>query len=156
MNTRDAECLAISLMEQHGLRSVGLAMNHWQFRWDSAKRRNGICWYGRKIISLSRPRTLLRDEAAVRNTILHEIAHALCGAGHNHDRVWQLKAITIGCSGERCSNEPHIRIPGKYVGTCPAGHTVERHREPRAGRLTSCAECKPYFSHEHLFTWRQR
>ena len=155
MNIRDAERLAISLMEQHGLRAVGLSMNHWQFRWDNAKRRNGICWYGRKVISLSCPLTLLRAEADVRNTILHEIAHALCGAGHNHDRVWQLKAIALGCSGTRCS-EDGVQVPGKRVGTCPAGHIVHRYRDPRAGRLKSCAECKPYFSHEHLFTWRHR
>ena len=88
MNIRDAERLAISLMEQHGLRAVGWQLDcHWQFRWDNAKRRNGICWYGRKVISLSCPLTLLRAEADVRNTILHEIAHA--HFSHEHLFTWR-------------------------------------------------------------------
>ena len=36
----------------------------------------------------------------IKNTVLHEIAHALT-PGHNHDHVWQAKAVSIGCDGER-------------------------------------------------------
>ena len=34
----------------------------------------------------------------IRDTILHEIAHALVGPCHGHDAVWRQKAREIGCT----------------------------------------------------------
>ena len=78
MHLIDARNLAWDLMRQHGLADLG-----WRFRFDHARRRFGSCKYREKAITLSRPLTLLNGEAEVRDTVLHEIAHALCpGDGH--------------------------------------------------------------------------
>ena len=76
----------------------------------------------KRTIFLSAPLTrAVKDDAAVENTILHEIAHALVGRGHGHDYVWRSKALEIGCDGERChSHEKDIEnVRYKYLATCP-------------------------------------
>lgn len=77
----------------------------WSFQWDRAQRRRGCTHWDTKTITLSRPLTPRRTREAVRNTILHEIAHALVGPGHGHDRVWRARAISIGCDGQRCADD---------------------------------------------------
>ena len=39
----------------------------------------------------------------IRDTLLHEIAHAIVGPGHGHDALWQTAARRIGCTEKRCS-----------------------------------------------------
>src|SRR4051794_36578616 len=87
--------LAESLIARHGL-------SGWRVEFDTAKRRAGICRYAERVIGLSAPLTRLHDEAEVRDTVLHEVAHALVGARHGHDSVWRHTARRIGCSGLRC------------------------------------------------------
>ena len=59
----------------------------------------------------------LYDEAEVRETILHEIAHARVGASHGHDAVWQAEARRIGSTGRRLV-DPHA--PWRGDGGEPA------------------------------------
>lgn len=99
MDTRTAQRLANAEMHHYGLIAAG-----WTFKWDRALARNGQCDYTHKTISLSRPLTERRDEAAVRMTILHEIAHALT-PGHGHGYVWKSKFIQMGGDGARCSSD---------------------------------------------------
>jgi hypothetical protein len=142
-----AKMLAIELLDNHGLLEKG-----WYFEFDRAKRRFGCCNYGIKRISLSKPLTELRTYEMVRNTILHEIAHALVGSKHNHDNVWKAKAIEIGCNGDRCSSD--VRLEPKYIGTCPNGHIHKRHRIPRSRQ--SCGACLPHkFDERFLITYKK-
>jgi SWI/SNF-related matrix-associated actin-dependent regulator 1 of chromatin subfamily A len=39
------------------------------------------------------------EEQQFKDTILHEIAHAIVGPHHGHDEVWRGKAVEIGCTG---------------------------------------------------------
>lgn len=137
-----AERNARLLMSAHGLTAKG-----WRFEWDNAARRFGQCRYTTKTISMSRKLTVQRTEDAVRNTMLHEIAHALVGSAAGHGYVWQAKAISIGCDGKRCSDDP-IQIDYKYVAKCPNGHLGKRYvRKPRASsRPRSCGKCSPYYN----------
>lgn len=133
MDLDKAETLALELMTQHGLRSIG-----WYFRFDKARRRYGCCNYGTRAISLSRPLTLIGREEDVRDTILHEIAHALTpGSGHN--RVWRRQALAIGCSGQRCSVAKNKLTSGGWVGKCPGGHQHRLFRKPTC--TYSCRQC---------------
>lgn len=43
----------------------------------------------------------LNNGNVIENTILHEIAHAIVGASHHHDKVWKDCAQRIGCDGSR-------------------------------------------------------
>ena len=147
MDLSVARELGRDLLDEHGLAD-------WSLVFDRAKRRAGICRYARKEIGLSGPLTALHPEAEVRDTILHEIAHALVGARHGHDDVWRATALRIGCSGRRCSSRDAPAIEGGWVGTCAAGHRVTRHRRPE--RPSSCRQCSSTFDAAHLLTWTHR
>ncbi|WP_372728650.1 SprT-like domain-containing protein, partial [Nocardioides sp.] len=140
----DAARLGRTLLDEHGL-------TDWTLVFDRAKRRAGICRPGLKQIGLSGPLTELHPESEVRDTILHEIAHALVGPGHGHDQVWQAKARRIGCTGLRCTAPDLPKIEGDWVGRCSAGHQVTRHRRPT--RPAACAQCSRRFEVAHLLTW---
>jgi predicted SprT family Zn-dependent metalloprotease len=144
MDLADAFALARGLLDAHGLGA-------WQVEFDAAKRRAGVCHFGQRRIGLSAPLTRLHEEEQVRDTILHEIAHALAGPRHGHDAHWRAIARRIGCSGERCVPADAPRVPAPWLGTCPSGHTVERHRRPE--RVATCMECSRGFDLAHLFTW---
>ncbi|MEI5673085.1 MULTISPECIES: SprT-like domain-containing protein [unclassified Nocardioides] len=144
MDLDEAARMGRALMAEHGLRG-------WTLVFDRAKRRAGICRYDRRQIGLSAPLTELHDEADVRDTVLHEIAHALVGVRHGHDAVWRATARRIGCSGERCVSREAPELEGAWVGTCPAGHRVTRHRRP--DRPAACRRCGPTFDLAHLLAW---
>jgi predicted SprT family Zn-dependent metalloprotease len=134
MNLIQAKKLAIELMSDHGLLDTG-----WSFELDNAKTRFGVCRYRSKRIGLSQPLTLVNNEAEVRDTILHEIAHALT-PGHHHDSVWKAKCREIGCRDERCyTKENTVTIAGKYKAVCGGcGKTFERMKRVPRGRKTAC------------------
>lgn len=148
MNIVRAEKLAKELMKEHGLDEKG-----WTFRWDRAKNRFGACHHFNQIISMSIVRVKAHPEEDVVDTILHEIAHALVGRAAGHNRVWQSKAVAIGCSGDR-GYKTDIQVESKYTGTCPNGHEISAHK--RRKREGSCAKCDPVrFNKEFIITWKQ-
>ena len=147
MHTAAALRLARTLLDEHGLRD-------WTVALDRAKTRAGATHFRRRRITLSAPLTRVHDETLVRDTILHEIAHALVGPAHGHDAVWKAQARAIGASDERCFTSEAARQLAPFVGTCPAGHEVRRHRRPT--RLVACAQCSTKFDPAHLFEWTYR
>lgn len=127
---------ADKLIEQHNLAD-------WRFRFDSANRRGGLCSYSEKMISLSEQYCLHAQDDEIIDTILHEIAHALVGPEHGHDKVWQSKAKEIGCSGERTHNS--IFTPPNYIMTCQhCGWFTGRHKR----RRLICKECQTPVNYE--------
>ena len=81
--------LAVDMMKEHGL-------SDWRIKLDHARRRAGQCDYNKKEISLSRHYVRYAEMDHIRDTILHEIAHALVGPHHGHDAVWRQQARAIG------------------------------------------------------------
>lgn len=144
MDLRDAFAMAEHLLERHGL-------TEWQISFDNAKRRAGVCRFGVKTIGLSAPLTTVHTDDEVRDTILHEIAHALAGPGHGHDAHWRALAQSIGCSGERCVSTESATLETPWLGVCPAGHTQGRHRRPE--RVTTCGTCSSTFDLAHIYSW---
>jgi hypothetical protein len=78
-------------------------------------------------------------EARVKNTLMHEIAHAIVGPGHGHNHVWRSKAIELGSDGQRC----HVfEAPHKYDVVCAVhGVVAKRNRLPKRGMRQSCPKC---------------
>lgn len=135
----EAKTLAVTLMAQHGL-------TEWQFGFNFNKRRAGVCRYpsrgkpGR--IELSKHYILRNPADAVRDTILHEIAHALVGHGHGHDEVWKAKCVEVGARPERCYGE-EVEMPrGRWRATCGGcGREHDRHRRPKRMTEWYCRKC---------------
>jgi len=114
----------------------------------------GVCSYNKKEIQLSSILIPAMTSEAIKDTIIHEIAHALT-RGHNHDYVWQRKCIELGGDGQRCGgsnkyfkgdngrNEILSKV-SKYKLTCPACNKITyKQRIPK--RSFSCGECSDHY-----------
>lgn len=86
---------------------------------DRAKRRLGVCKYGKRLIEIS-SWTFDKCPEFVENTVRHEVAHALVGPGYGHGPVWKRAAIQLGAKPERCAAVPlEQRAPYKWILICP-------------------------------------
>ena len=111
MELNVVKMLADKLLDEHGLIEKG-----WRFSFDRAKRRAGSCKFSKKEISIAKAYAKQQERMEIKNTILHEIAHALVGSQHGHSQIWKKKAKEIGCDASRCH---HIVFSKpKYVLTC--------------------------------------
>jgi predicted SprT family Zn-dependent metalloprotease len=137
MNLYLARDMARLLMRQHGL-------TDWTFRFDHARRRFGSCRPRERVITLSKYLTFLNGDAEVRDTILHEIAHALA-PGDGHGRKWQATCVRIGAKPSRCYTDDEVtsppRRPAAYqIGCGKCGWWADRHRLTR--RKLVCRACR--------------
>ncbi len=140
MTPARAEQLALELMGQHGLLEAG-----WVFKWSRGKRQLGcatICEKRHrhtgavertKTIKLSWYLVALNHDGEVRETILHEIAHALAGLNHGHDRVWQDVCRRIGAKPERLAGEQVNVVEPRYALICGCCKQTIGKRHRRAG-----------------------
>lgn len=100
MQKNEISSLAIELMTRHGL-IVKDENESWKFSWSKRKTCWGLCNYKTKTIQLSSflftPQVSYRD---VKETIIHEIAHALTPY-HGHDWIWKKKCRELGGNPER-------------------------------------------------------
>lgn len=126
----------------------------WWFAFDNAKRRAGLCDYERHRISVSRYLAARFDDDQNRQTLLHEVAHALAGAEARHGARWRAVAAGLGYTGGTTHRGETATELAPWVGVCPAGHVAYRHR--KASRATSCAKCAPRFDERFLFSWTRR
>jgi len=129
-------------MHRHSLSQKG-----WTHGFDNAKKRFGVCKKIRKHISISKYLAHLNSEEEVRDTVLHEIAHALAierGQDDNHGPRWKSIAREIGCRAERCHSAE--TVPGRFVYACPACNTQIRYHR-RLVKLRACRECCNKNSH---------
>lgn len=131
MELNEAKSLACALIVEHNL-------SEWGFYFDNSINRFGCCHYDEKRISLSEHLTLLNDHEKVKNTILHEIAHALAPKYAHHNEEWRKIALKIGCDGSRCYSSDVVRPPAKYKTICP-----NCNKEGRANRnnKSACGKC---------------
>jgi len=126
----------------------------WSFAFDNAKRRAGQCDFSRKRITVSRYLAARYDDDTNHQTLLHEVAHALAGRAAGHGKAWKRIARDLGYVGGTTHDGETATELAPWVGTCPGGHTVYRHRRP--ARASSCVKCAPTFDRRFLFTWERR
>ena len=145
MDWSQAVTLARTLMDEHGL-------SHVPFVESNAKRQFGVTThrvtrrFGTVVneellsIGLSRPLTLVNDEACVRDTILHEIAHAKAGHAAAHGYAWRQVARSIGAQPDRVCGDGVKQVAGAYQATCGCGIEHNMYRMPRNRKR--CRRCK--------------
>lgn len=98
MKTEQAIAMALRLMKKHNL-------SHWTLVLDNSKNNSGYVIHKSKHLGLSQF-FLSRDSThAVRDTILHEIAHALLPRNVMHGAKWKALAKKLGavptCAGRQ-------------------------------------------------------
>lgn len=163
--------MALCLMEEHGLRPG--ERGGWTFQWSRAERAHaGGCRHDLRQLSFSAPLFAGSTEEQCKDTILHEIGHALRPAGEDHSRAWFEIARAIGCSGKRCfTEEDHPRVISvhepamkfDFIGSCPAGCGFEWRRRlarkpsnsGKSGTKYSCPRChRGGYSESFRLVWR--
>ena len=133
-----------------GTYSVSAKGLGYRFEFNNRKRAFGTCNYSQKKISLSLPlctENLDKIETRIQNTILHEIAHALCvyvygiRSCRGHGSNWKAIAKQIGCDAKRCFDSSTVNVPkGKYSLICDnCGDESPKHR--KVTRTYACAKC---------------
>ncbi|MDB5313175.1 MAG: SprT-like family protein [Gemmataceae bacterium] len=116
-------------------------LDGWRLEFTRAVRLLGVCRYRSRVIGLSRHLVERNPPEQVRETLLHECAHALVGPGHGHGPVWKKVAIEIGCRPERCSRADLDMPEGRWRAICGGcGTEYRRHRRPRRARY-HCRRC---------------
>jgi predicted SprT family Zn-dependent metalloprotease len=137
MPLREIEAVGNQLMQEHEAKNE--LETGWNFGFDLAPARAGICRYKEKQISLSVTYCLKATKAEIRNTILHEIAHAIVGPKHGHDAVWKAVAGKIGCTAERCHRVEHTTP--RWLGQCGCGKQWTRQRLTQRAKTGLCPAC---------------
>jgi predicted SprT family Zn-dependent metalloprotease len=132
----DIEELARSLMDENGLQN-------WTFAWNRRTGALGVTNFRKKQIELSSVLIDLNGFHQAKDTILHEIAHALAGPEAGHGPIWQAKAREVGANPRARADESAISAPPKVVGTCPNCSTqYGQQRMPRDKTKWGCPACK--------------
>ena len=119
------------LMVYHGLRD-------WTFEFDVSKRRAGLCNSRKQIISMSQEYVKAVSEEEAKDTLLHEIAHALVGGQQHHNIIWRAEARRLGCSAKVCHDVTFSRP--RYVTRCDPCQWV--HKAERRNKRAICAHCE--------------
>jgi predicted SprT family Zn-dependent metalloprotease len=150
-NGRTMDVIETHKLGNQLLREFGLTEKGWRFRISNTKRSLGRCFHADKTIELSRYYLHIPD-SEIENTIRHEIAHALVGPNHGHDRVWELEALKCGAVPERLA-APTLKSSAQYnyviKCSCCGKELAKRHRLRQSfyrGKVSACcnAELKFY------------
>jgi len=120
-------------MEWHGL------LPRWSVAFDNCRTRAGVCDFHKARLSFSRHLVARAKPHEMRNTILHEIAHALAGPRHGHDAQWRRIALRIGCDGRRC-HDMQLAKP-RWLYCCSGGCWQERRFKRSAAGGRACKAC---------------
>jgi len=137
MDLTEARQLALELLQRHRLAQ-------WTFAWNRRKRSLGLCRYAEKRIELSLYFVQANGVEPVRETILHEIAHALAGEKAGHGAAWKAMCAVVGCRPERCDNGSAVMPRGGWSAECPScGKSYSRHRKPQKHARYWCRACGP-------------
>jgi len=123
-------------------KSKELNLIGWNIAIDHAKKRLGLTDYTKKLITVSKHflRGPTCDEKKIRNTVLHEIAHALAGHKAAHGEKWKKIALKIGCNGKICDT---MDLPdAKWLMVCPKNcFKYSYFRKPKIDNKI-CLKCK--------------
>lgn len=126
----------------------------WTFAFDNARTRAGLCRYDTKRISVSRLLAARYEDDEIHQVLLHEVAHAIAGAGAGHGPRWKKIARDLGYEGKRLHGGAIADELAPWIGQCPNGHVHYRYKRPT--RVVSCAKCSRRFDRRFQISWEKR
>lgn len=103
-------------------------LSKWNICFDYAKKRAGMCQLTEKLISLSRHHIIQNDFETVKDTLLHEFAHAIAYELYKekgHGEVWQQVAKQIGATPQATGKFNLPDAPWVLVHRCPKTNNIE-------------------------------
>jgi SNF2 family DNA or RNA helicase len=116
MNRNTATKLLRDELDKHGL-------NDWSIRLIPSDNALGLCSHTDKCIILNAHHVDTHPEPEIKDTILHEIAHALVGPNHDHDATWTTKAMELGCNNlTKCAT---ISLDPRIIDAIRSGATIQ-------------------------------
>lgn len=119
---------------QNQMHMYGLIEEGWQFVINPRpKSRLGACKYDKKVIEISEHWIGLETIEKMKDTILHEIAHALTQGDH-HGARWKAKCLEIGANPART-------------------HETDKTPEPKYVIVVDGEIVKPYYKKPSNKTW---
>jgi len=137
MNFPETQSLAHQLL-------ADFELSDWHFGWNRRKRALGLCRYREKRIELSHHFVTHNDEPQIRETLLHEIAHALAGQKAGHGPIWKATCRRIGCQPVACDKGEAIMPSGRWRAQCKTcGKEYHRHKRPPKHAKYWCRKCGP-------------
>lgn len=131
MKPDTAFALAQEMIDAHGLKG-------WRAVRRNYKSTGAITYFDTKTIVFSATLIEKWTKAQFTQIVLHEIAHALVGHSHGHDKVWAARARSIGYKGGRTHDLPTVEA--RWVLTCPDHGELGR-RHNRSRKLLCCRMC---------------
>ena len=140
--------IELAILVAKKLMSNHTELKIWKATFNNRKRAFGVCNYTKNQIELSSILIPAMSDKAVKDTIIHEISHALTH-GHGHDDVWRSKCIELGGDGKRCGGsekyeegkegrEVLFEKISKYTLTCPCCG-AKSFKNRKSTRASSCA-----------------
>ena len=125
----------------------------WELNFSNRKRTLGHCNCTKKVISVSNAYLKTNPFGVMKDTLLHEIAHALQfdkTGRTDHGKEWKSIACDVGCRPVRCADTSEINLPeAKYLGTCPCcGNKTNFYR--KVSKVYSCNICSKKFDPRYI------
>jgi len=146
---------ARALMTMHGVGRLG-------FEFDRGKKRIGAMHYQRSggvsipvKITISKHYALILSMDEIRETMLHEIAHALT-PGDGHGAKWKSKARELGARPAPCK-AVSVSPEAAWKGICGSCSAVQgnQHRAPLRVYLCAAASCRSLTYRERVLNWKK-
>src|SRR5947209_9044949 len=97
MDLQELTAMASQEMAKHGLQG-------WTFALANTRRQLGVCKYRWKRIELSEYYATHSPRESVRDTLMHEIAHAIAGPAARHGPAWKAVALRLGATPRACDD----------------------------------------------------
>lgn len=104
-------------------------LKHWSVSFDNANRRAGICRLGEQRISISKKHVTNNSIDVVRDTILHEFAHAIAYEEYGekgHGARWKSIAKQIGATPKATGLFNLPEAPWMLVHLCPHSNELAK------------------------------
>lgn len=139
----DSTSLIIKEIQQQLMQEFPF-LSQWTVNFDNAKRRAGICRLSSKEICISRSHALNNGEDVVRDTILHEFAHAIAYElfkETGHGKRWKEVARMIGATPKASGKFNLPNAPWLLVHRCSKSNQLQ----PISERYRRNKKIKNYF-----------